>query len=169
MAEDSNTKVPHRRRREQKTDYQQRRKLLKSGKPRAVVRTSNKNTTTHLAHFKREGDENTAQSVSNELEEYGWTHATGNIPAAYLTGFLTGIKTDKEEAVLDLGIKEKKNGGRIFAAVQGMNDAGLKVSVGNEAVPSEERLNGEHIKEMRDEDIPASVEKVKENIRGELE
>lgn len=168
MAEDQNTKVPHRRRREQKTDYQQRRKLLQSGKPRAVVRTSNKNTTTHLAHFEREGDENTAYSKSNELEEYGWEHATGNLPAAYLTGFLTGMKAEEDEAVLDLGIKEKKNGGRIFAAVQGMNDAGLEVPVGDEAVPEEGRLNGEHIKEMRDEDIPASVEKVKENIRGEF-
>ncbi|MEF8880362.1 MAG: 50S ribosomal protein L18 [Candidatus Nanohaloarchaea archaeon] len=169
MAEDSNTKVPHRRRREQKTDYQQRRKLLQSGKPRAVVRTSNQNTITHLALFQREGDENTAQSVSKELEEYGWDYATGNISAAYLTGFLTGIKAEEDEAILDLGIKEKKNGGRIFAAVQGMNDAGLEVPVGEEAVPEEGRLKGEHIKEMRNEDIPSSVEEVKENIRGELE
>lgn len=169
MAEDSNTKVPHRRRREQKTDYQQRRKLLKSGKPRAVVRTSNKNTRTHLAHFKKEGDENTAYSVSSELENYGWEHATGNIPAAYLTGFLTGIKAEEDEAVLDLGIREKKNGGRIFAAVQGMNDAGLEVPVGDEAVPEEERLRGEHIQEMKGEDVPSNFEEVKENIRGELE
>jgi large subunit ribosomal protein L18 len=169
MAEDSNTKVPHRRRREQKTDYQQRRKLLQSGKARAVVRTSNKNTTTHLAHFKREGDENTAQTVSKELKDYGWEHATGNLPAAYLTGFLTGIKADEDEAILDLGIKEKKNGGRIFAAVQGMNDAGLDVPVGDEAVPEEGRLRGEHIQEMTGEDVPSNVEEVKEEIRGELE
>ncbi len=169
MAEDQNTKVPHRRRREQKTDYQQRRKLLQSGKPRAVVRTSNRNTKTHLAHFEREGDENTAHAVSKELEEYGWVHNTGNLPAAYLTGFLTGMKADEDEAVLDLGIKEKKNGGRIFAAVQGMNDAGLKVPVGEEAVPEEGRLRGEHIQEMMDEDVPSNVKEVKENIRGEYE
>ena len=169
MAEDSNTKVPHRRRREQKTDYQQRKKLLKSGKPRAVVRTSNKHTKTHLAHYEREGDENTAYTTSKELEEYGWNHATGNIPAAYLTGFLTGIKAEADEAILDLGLREKKAGGKIFAAVQGMNDAGLEVPVGDEAVPEETRLNGEHIKEMRGEDVPSSVEEVKENIRGELE
>ena len=169
MAEDQNTKVPHRRRREQKTDYQQRRKLLQSGKARAVVRTSNRNTTTHLAHFKREGDENSAYTVSKELKEFGWEHATGNLPAAYLTGFLTGMKADKDEAVLDLGIKEKKNGGRIFAAVQGMNDAGLEVPVGEEAVPEEGRLRGEHIKEMKDVDVPSNFEEVKENIRGELE
>ncbi|MFB6099917.1 MAG: 50S ribosomal protein L18 [Candidatus Nanohalobium sp.] len=169
MAEDQNTKVPHRRRREQKTDYQQRRKLLQSGKPRAVVRTSNKHTRTHLAHFRREGDENTAQTISKELEEYGWEHNTGNLPAAYLTGFLTGMKTEEDEAILDLGIKEKKNGGRIFAAVQGMNDAGLEVPVGDEAVPEEERLRGEHINEMTGEEVPENFEEVKENIRGEYE
>jgi large subunit ribosomal protein L18 len=168
MADDINQKVPHRRRREQKTDYQQRRKLVKSGKARAVVRTSNKHTRTHLAHFKPEGDENTAQAVSSELEGYGWEHNTGNLPAAYLTGFLTGMKADEEEAVLDLGIKEKKNGGRIFAAVQGMNDAGLEVPVGDEAVPQEGRLRGEHIEEMTGEAVPENFEEVKEKIRGDL-
>ncbi|MFB6158225.1 MAG: 50S ribosomal protein L18 [Candidatus Nanohalobium sp.] len=169
MAEDSNTKVPHRRRREQKTDYQQRRKLVKSGKPRAVVRLSNKHTRTHLAHFNREGDENTAQTLSKELENYGWEHNTGNLPAAYLTGFLTGMKAEEDEAVLDIGLREKKNGGRVFAAVKGMNDAGLNVPVGEEVIPEESRIKGEHIKEMIDEEVPKSFEEVKENIKGDFE
>jgi large subunit ribosomal protein L18 len=168
MAQDINERVPHKRRREQKTDYQQRRKLVKSRKPRAVVRTSNKHTQTHIAHFKPEGDENTAQTTSKELEQYGWEHNTGNLPAAYLTGFLTGIKADEDTAILDLGLREKKDGGRVFAAVQGMNDAGLKIPVGEEALPEEGRMKGEHIKEMKDIDVPSNVEEVKENIRGEL-
>ena len=169
MAEDINQRVPHKRRRKQKTDYQQRRKLLKSGKPRAVVRTSNQHTRAHLAHFQTEGDENTAQSISKELEEYGWEHHTGNLPAAYLTGYLTGMKAEEDEAILDLGLREKKDGGRIFAAVKGMNDAGLDVPVGEEAVPEEGRIRGEHIQEMKDIDVPSSVEEVKENIRGDYE
>ena len=169
MAEDINERVPHKRRRKQQTDYQQRKKLVQSGKPRAVVRTSNKHTKTHIAEFHPEGDENSAHAVSKELEEYGWEHNTGNLPAAYLTGFLTGIKAQEEEAILDLGLREKTSGGRVFAAVQGMNDAGLEVPVGGEALPEEGRMKGEHIKEMTDTDIPSSVEEVKENIRGELE
>ncbi len=169
MADDVNQKVPHRRRREQKTDYQQRKKLIKSGKARAVVRTSNKHTRTHLAQFKPEGDENSAQAVSSELEEYGWEHNTGNLPAAYLTGFLTGMKAEKDEAILDLGIKEKKDGGRIFAAIQGMNDAGIEIPVGEEAVPEEERLRGEHIVEITGEEVSKNFEEVKENIRGDFD
>jgi large subunit ribosomal protein L18 len=169
MAQDSNKKIPHRRRREQKTDYQSRRKLLKSAKHRAVVRTSNKHTRVHLSHYKPEGDENTAQVISKQLSEYGWEQNTGNLPSAYLTGFLAGMKAGEDEAVLDIGTREKKNGGRIFAAVKGMNDAGLKVPVGEEAVPEQTRLRGEHIKEMRDEDVPSNFEEVKEKIRGDFE
>ncbi|QGA80965.1 50S ribosomal protein L18 [Candidatus Nanohalobium constans] len=168
MAEDINERVPHKRRRKQQTDYQQRRKLLKSGKPRAVVRTSNQHTRVHLAHFETEGDKNTAQTISKQLGEYGWEHHTGNLPAAYLTGFLAGMKADADEAVLDLGLREKKDGGRVFAAVQGMNDAGMEVPVGEEALPEEGRMKGEHIKEMKDIDVPSSVEEVKENIRGDF-
>ena len=169
MAEDINERVPHKRRRKQKTDYQQRKKLVKSGKPRAVVRTSNQHTRAHIAHFQTEGDENTAQTISKELEEYGWEHATGNLPAAYLTGFLTALKADEDEAILDIGLREKTSGGRVFAAIQGMNDAGLEVPVGEEAIPEESRIKGEHIKEMTGENLPENFEEVKQNIQGEHE
>lgn len=168
MADSPNYKVPHKRRREQKTDYQQREKLVKSGKARAVIRTSNKHTKAHLSHFKPEGDENTAQTTSKELEEYGWTHNTGNLPAAYLTGFLTGKRADVDEAILDLGLREKKAGGRVFAALKGMNDAGLEVPAGEEVLPTQERIRGEHIAEMRDSDIVENFEETKEAIEGDF-
>ncbi|MFB6174876.1 MAG: 50S ribosomal protein L18 [Candidatus Nanohalobium sp.] len=164
MADTSNYKVPHRRRREQKTDYQQREKLVKSGKPRVVIRTSNKHTKAHISQFKPEGDENKAQTSSKDLEEYGWEHNTGNLPAAYLTGYLTGKRADEEEAILDLGLREKKAGGRVFAAVKGMNDAGLNVPAGEEVFPQEERIKGEHIAEMKDTDIVENFEETKEEI-----
>ncbi|MFB6199870.1 MAG: 50S ribosomal protein L18 [Candidatus Nanohaloarchaea archaeon] len=164
MADDSNYKVQFRRRREGKTDYQQRHKLLKSGKPRAVVRTSNQHTRTHLSKFNREGDINTAQTVSKELEDYGWEHATGNLPAAYLTGYLTGKKAEEDEAILDIGLKEKKDGGRIFAALKGMKDAGLEIPAGEQVFPEESRIRGEHIQEMKEENVPENFETVKQNI-----
>lgn len=168
MADSTNYKVPHKRRREQKTDYQQRHKLIKSGKARAVIRTSNKHTKAHLSQFKPEGDENTAQTTSEELAEYGWEHNTGNLPAAYLTGYLTGMKADEDEAILDLGLREKKAGGRVFAAVKGMNDAGLEIPAGEEVSPTEGRIRGEHIEEMRDSDIVENFEETKEEIEGDF-
>ncbi|MFB6144653.1 MAG: 50S ribosomal protein L18 [Candidatus Nanohaloarchaea archaeon] len=168
MADSSKHQAPFRRRREQKTDYEQRLKLLKSGKPRAVIRTSNRHTRVHLAYFNRNGDENEAQTISKELEEYDWEYNTGNVPAAYLTGYLAGKKTEAEEAILDIGLREMKTGGRIFAALKGLQDAGVEIPAGEEAFPAEKRIRGEHIKEMRDEDVPENFEEVKENIEGEF-
>ncbi len=169
MADKSNYSVPFRRRRKQKTNYKQRLKLLKSDLPRLVVRTSNKHTRVHLSLYNNEGDENSSQTVSKELAEYGWENHTGNLPAAYLTGFLAAKKSDKDKAVLDTGLKEKNKGGRMFAAVQGAKDAGLEIPVGEKMVPSEERLMGEHIEEITGENVRENVEEVKENIEGDFE
>jgi large subunit ribosomal protein L18 len=168
MADTSNYETPFKRRREQKTDYEQRLDLLKSGKPRAVVRLSNNHTRVHLSHYEEDGDSNTAQTVSKELREYGWEHHTGNLPAAYLTGFLAGKKAEEDEAILDLGLRKDTRGGRVFAAVQGLIDAGVEVPAGEDAFPEESRIKGEHIKEMSDKDVPKNLEKVKEEIEGEF-
>ncbi|MFB6182522.1 MAG: 50S ribosomal protein L18 [Candidatus Nanohaloarchaea archaeon] len=167
MADTSNYEVPFRRRREKKTDYKQRLKLLKSGKPRAVIRISNQHTRVHLSYYNQEGDENKAQTLSKELEEYGWENHTGNLPAAYLTGYLAGHKTDAEEAVLDIGLRKNKEGGRIFAALKGLIDAGVNIPAGEESFPPEARIKGKHIEEMKNTEITQNFEKVKENIQGE--
>ena len=168
MAETSNYEVPFSRRKEQKTDYEQRLDLVSSDKPRVVVRLSNNHTRVHVSRYNPEGDENSAQTISKELEEYGWEHHTGNLPAAYLTGFLAGHKADTEEAILDIGLRKNSRKGRVFAAVQGLRDAGVEVPAGEEAIPDQSRMNGEHIKEMTGEDVPENLETVKENIEGDL-
>ncbi len=164
MAENSNYKVPHKRRRKQQTNYKRRKNLLKSGKPRAVVRTSNKHTKAHLSYYVTEGDENEYFVSTEELEKYGWEHHTGNLPAAYLAGYLLGTKAEENEAVLDIGLRQTKQGGRMYAAVKGMNDAGLNVPVGEQALPEEGRIRGEHIDEMKDTDIVENFENVKQKI-----
>jgi large subunit ribosomal protein L18 len=169
MADTSNYETPFKRRREQKTDYEQRLDLLKSGKPRAVVRLSNNHTRVHLSHYEEDGDRNTAQTVSKELGEYGWEHHTGNLPAAYLTGFLAGKKAEEDEAILDLGLRKDTRGGRVFAAVRGLIDAGVEVPAGEDAFPEESRIKGEHIKEMSGKDVPENLEEVKEEIEGDFE
>lgn len=164
---DSNYNVPKRRRREQSTNYQKRLKLVKSGKPRVVVRTSNNHTRVQISTFSRDGDENNSQTISKQLEEFGWDEHTGNLPAAYLTGFLAGMKADVDEAVLDTGLRTVKPGGRVFAAVKGLNDAGVHVAVGEEMLPEESRISGEHIEQMKDSDITETFETVKQNIEDD--
>lgn len=168
MADSTNYEVPFRRRREQKTDYNQRLKLLKSGKPRLVVRLSNKHTRVHISEYNKEGDENHAHSLSKELEEYGWEHNTGNLPAAYLTGFLAGKKAEVNEAILDIGLRQKKIGGRMFAALKGAIDAGMEIPAGKKILPDESRIRGEHIKEMTGDDIPENFEQTKQNIEEDF-
>lgn len=167
MAETSNYEVPFKRRKEQKTDYEQRLDLINSGKPRAVVRLSNNHTRVHISRYDREGDHNSAQTISKELEEYGWEHHTGNLPAAYLTGFLAGHRADTEEAILDIGLRKNSRKGRVFAAVQGLRDAGVEVPAGDEALPDRSRTRGEHIEEMTGKNVPENLEEVKENIKGD--
>jgi large subunit ribosomal protein L18 len=49
------------------------------------------------------------------------------------------------EAVLDLGLHARGPGSRIFAATKGAVDAGLTVPHDDSALPSKERIQGEHI------------------------
>src|SRR5438876_4517198 len=56
MADSPRYALPYRRRREGKTDYKLRRALVKSGKPRAVVRLSNKYVTVQITDATITGD-----------------------------------------------------------------------------------------------------------------
>src|SRR5512136_1398260 len=92
----SRYRVPLRRRREKKTDYQARKGFVVSGRPRLVARSSLKNTVAQIVSAKPNGDIVLASAHSRELvNKYGWKGATGNVPAAYLTGLLCGLKAKK--------------------------------------------------------------------------
>ncbi|MDY6771506.1 MAG: 50S ribosomal protein L18 [Candidatus Nanohaloarchaea archaeon] len=167
MADGPDYTVPHRRRREQKTDYKERLDMLKSGKPRAVVRRSNSHARVQLVSYEQEGDDTITSAFSKQLEEYGWEHHTGNLPAAYLTGYLAGTRALEEgieEAVVDIGLQNHQHGTRIYAAVKGLIDAGLAVNADEDIFPPDRRIRGEHIDEYRDTDVAANFEEVKDKI-----
>ncbi len=148
MAKGSNYRVKLRRRREGKTDYQARKALVISRKPRLVTRFSLKNVTVQIVVAKLHGDEVLAAANSRELvKTYGWKAPTGNVPAAYLTGLLCGLKAkakDVEEAILDIGLISPTKGSKIFAALSGVLDAGVDVPHSEEKIVKE-RMKGEHI------------------------
>ena len=83
-------RVMFRRRREGRTDYRLRRRLVVSGRVRLVVRGSLRHMTVQVTRAGLKGDEVVASAHSSELREFGWKGPTGNIPAAYLTGLLLG-------------------------------------------------------------------------------
>ena len=146
----SRYRVPLRRRREKKTDYQARKAFVVSHKPRLVARSSLKNTVAQIAIAKPIGDFVLASAHSSELgKKYGWKAATGNIPAAYLTGLLCGLKAKKSgvsEAILDLGLVSPTKGSKVFATLSGVVDAGVMVPHKEEKI-IKERIRGDHIEE----------------------
>ncbi|MCI4322664.1 MAG: 50S ribosomal protein L18 [Thermoplasmata archaeon] len=143
-------RVPFRRRRDGTTDYRHRLKLLLSERPRAVVRFSNKRVIVALTTYDPVGDRVVASAESLELPEIGFPagslHST---PAAYLTGYLAGLRAKKvgaTDAILDAGLRHTTAGGRLLSAVKGLRDAGLEVPCGRDDFPSADRLNGSHLK-----------------------
>jgi large subunit ribosomal protein L18 len=166
MATGPRYKVAFRRRRENRTDYYARRRLLTSQEPRAIVRRSNKNVSIQFADFGMEGDSILASATTRELKAMGWNYSCSSIPAAYLVGFLAGkraIKAGIEYAVLDIGMQTVQHGGVLFATVAGMTDAGLEIPHGEDVLPDEDRILGKHI----DEAIEAAVNTIKEKLEAE--
>ncbi len=189
MARGSNYRVPLRRRREGKTDYQARKALVLSGKPRLVARNTSKNVVAQIIVAKPHGDEVLVTAHSRELRKYGWVAPTGNIPAAYLTGLLCGLKAKArgvEKAILDIGLIAPTKGAKIFATLRGVLDAEVDVPH-DEAKLIMERIEGKHIaaygKSLQDdskvysakfskytaqklspEKLPEHIEKVKADI-----
>jgi large subunit ribosomal protein L18 len=141
-------RFPPRRKREGKTDYRLRLKLVKSGLPRVVVRRSNKYITIQIVESRLGGDRTLLTVTSKKLKSYGWKGGTKNLPAAYLTGLIAGRKTVEmgvKKAIADIGRYSPVPGSRVFAAIKGVIDGGLEVPMSDEVAPSGERLKGEHI------------------------
>ncbi len=148
MAKNASYRVQLRRRREGKTDYQARKALVTSRKPRLVTRASIRNVEVQIIIAKPHGDEVLASANSRELlKSYGWRAPTGNIPAAYLTGLLCGVKAKAagiNEAILDIGLVSPTKGSKIFAILSGVVDGGVEVPHREDKIVKE-RLKGDHI------------------------
>ncbi|MDD1667045.1 MAG: 50S ribosomal protein L18, partial [Methanomicrobiales archaeon] len=65
--------IPFRRRRESRTDYYARGKLLLSEDPRMVVRRTNREVIIQLMVPEAEGDRTLVAAYSRDLKAYGYT------------------------------------------------------------------------------------------------
>ncbi len=148
MAKGPQYNLPFRRRREGRTHYGKRKRLVTSGIARLVVRPSNKHFAAQMVQAKAEGDFILASAHSSELKEFGWKAPCGNMPAAYLTGLLLGRRAKAKgvsEAILDIGLHARGAGSRIFAAAKGALDAGLTIPHDDSVLPKPERVQGKHV------------------------
>jgi len=155
-----------RRRREGKTDYRKRLRLLKSRKTRIVVRNSLKNICVQFVGYDEVGDKILASAISKELiKNYQWEYSTSTTPVAYLTGLLAAKRAKDSgisEGVLDIGRQIPVKGSKVFAALKGTLDAGIECPHDAKQLPDEDRLLGKHL----DEKITAKVTDIKSKIIG---
>ncbi len=138
--------VPFKRRRKNLTNYAKRLALVKSGKPRMVVRKSLRHVSVQFVRYEEKGDVTVASANSSELSKFGWSDRS-NLPTAYLTGALAAGKAKKKgvtEFVLDIGLSTASKNALPFGAVKGALDAGLKTKFNPESVDAG-RIRGEHI------------------------
>lgn len=182
-----------RRRREGVTDYRSRKRAITSQATLLVVRVSNKNVSSQFVKPGVSGDAVIASAHSRQLRKLGWQGSLKSTPACYLLGRLAGKKAVEKGvkgAVLYNGVVPFVKGARTAAFVKGVIDSGVEIPIGEEALPSEERLSGKVIADyaakmasedresyqrrfsallrggFKPEDYPEHFEKVKAAIAG---
>src|SRR4030042_1675987 len=146
-------KTPKRRRKENKTDYLKRIKLLKSEKPRIIFRKTNRFIISEYVASKEAQDKVVFGFDSRKLNEYGWPkNAQGSLKsttAAYLVGYLSGktiVKQKLEAPILDAGMNRAIHKNKIYAFLKGLIDSGIKINCEKEFFPEDSRIKGQQLK-----------------------
>lgn len=135
-----------RRIRERKTNYRKREKLLVGKKDFVTVNVSDQNISAQLIRPDLLGDKVMASVHSNELLSYGWKGSRKNIPSCYLVGLLLGKKCLQKKissAILYIGKRHFTT--KIAACLKGLSEAGLEMPFSENILPSEDRIQGNHI------------------------
>lgn len=154
--------VNFRRKREGKTNYPKRLKILKGNIIRMVVRKSLKYITAQLIQYYPKGDKVLINATSKDLKKYGWNGYCRNLPSGYLLGMLIGkkaIKSGFDNAVLDIGLNNR-NSSILFAVLKGAIDAGLKIPHEEKIYPKQERIEGKHISEKVSKEFQSVKDKI---------
>jgi len=145
-------KIDKRRRREGKTDYAKRIRLLKGGNSRIVFRKTNRYIIAQYVKSREAKDSIEFGATSKELLKYGWPkEAEGSlksITASYLFGILFGkkIENKKEFQIIDFGMAKIVHKSRLCAFIKGLADSGIKINAKINIFPEENRIKGENLK-----------------------
>jgi len=157
-------KLDKKRRRERKTNYNKRLKLLKRGYKRLIIRKSNKYIILQIIKSENAKDKILCSVNSKELLKLGWPEdkkgSLKSLIAAYLSGYLLGkrAKDMDEKIILDIGLIPSTKGSRVYAAIKGASEAGINIDYNEKIMPDEERLKAGKIDEE-------TFNKIKETIK----
>jgi large subunit ribosomal protein L18 len=123
-----------------------------------------KNLRVQFIKYSPKGDEVVASAISSELKNYGWNVNCSNTPSAYLVGLLAGkkaIKNGIREGVFDVGLQTPTKGGKSFAALKGVIDAGIEVPCEKKMLPPKERICGKHIDDKISPMVEMTIDAIK--------
>lgn len=154
-------KTLKKRRKENRTDYANRLKLLKSEKPRVVFRKTNRYIIAQYVASEDAQDKIEIGTNSKQLIKYGWPKefagSLKSISASYLTGFLIGkkiIHEKKETPIVDIGMIRNLHGSKVFGFLKGLKDSGVKIKCDEKFFPNKEKIE---IKKIPFERIKAKI------------
>ena len=149
-----------RRLRDKRTNYNRRKNMLMGHRDFVTVQISNENTSVQIHKPELTGDKVISSAHSRFLIKKGWKGSRKNIPAAYLTGYFAGKKALEKgtsSAILYSGTRQYTQ--RMAAALKGVSDAGLKIPADEKTFPTNDRINGEHLKIKNDvKNIKSSID-----------
>jgi large subunit ribosomal protein L18 len=147
-------KTLQRRRKEGRTDYAKRLKLLKGESPRIIFRKTNRYIIAQYVTSREAQDKIEIGITSKDLKKFGWPEefegSLKSIPAAYLTGLLIGkeiINKKLKTPIVDFGMIRVISKNRAFAFLKGIADAGVEIKCDEEQFPEQERLEGANMRE----------------------
>ncbi|HOI18696.1 MAG TPA: 50S ribosomal protein L18 [Candidatus Woesearchaeota archaeon] len=140
--------IPFRRKREGKTSYDRRIKLLKSGQIRLLISYGSRNIRAQAIKFNLKGDEVLADANAKSLNAFGWSFTSSNLPTSYLFGYYFGkllLEKNLPEVIFDTGMITPKKGGKYYAFAKGVVDSSVSMEVDPAVFPTEDRISGKHI------------------------
>ena len=167
----SRFQVKWRRRREGKTNYHSRKKLLLQDKQkynvakyRLVVRFSKKNILCQLIYSRLEGDFVISSSYSRNLTNIGLPLINNNYSTSYINGLYLSKKFFSENfldikkkqpknnftVILDLGLVRVTTGNKVFAAMKGAVDGGFSIPHNEKRFPGFKKNEDFEIEVMKD-------------------
>jgi large subunit ribosomal protein L18 len=144
--------------------------MLKGETPRVIFRKTNRYIIAEYVTSHEAQDKVEIGLTSKKLKKFGWPDefdgSLKSIPAAYLTGFLMGKEISKKKLatpIVDVGMTRTLSKNKIFAFINGLVDAGIKIKCPKENFPENERIEGKNLKK----DFSKTFKEIKSKIEKE--